>query len=116
LSTIQNLKEALNRPPRVKGDGTGFDWRELDRWLQKVYQLLGTFKDQEDAINLFTGHLDNQTLLNMTEANASSVSTMTGATVIVIDDTVLLGMAPNQQTISTKDVHDDILTLYWAGV
>jgi hypothetical protein len=31
----------LQRPPRLKADGTGYDWREFDRYLQKTSALLG---------------------------------------------------------------------------
>jgi hypothetical protein len=32
--------ELLTRPPHLKSDGSGYDWREYDRWLQKVYAML----------------------------------------------------------------------------
>lgn len=31
----------LHRPPKLKSDGSGYDWRELDRFLSKIYNLLG---------------------------------------------------------------------------
>ncbi len=40
----QNL---LPRPPRLKPDGSGYDWREFDRYLQKVYTMLGLFVESK---------------------------------------------------------------------
>jgi len=41
LTTIQ-IQQLLPKPPRPLADGTGYDWREFDRWMQKIHQLLGT--------------------------------------------------------------------------
>src|ERR1035437_3818212 len=31
----------LPKPPRLQPDGSGYDWREFDRWVQRLYLMLG---------------------------------------------------------------------------
>ena len=33
--------QLLTRPPRLLPDGTGYDWKEVDRFFQRLYLLLG---------------------------------------------------------------------------
>jgi len=70
--------QAMPRPPRRVNPVTindangkvlatidiGYDWREFDRYLQRLHALLGLFPDGDKGINLFTGHLDNQTAIS----------------------------------------------------
>lgn len=42
--------ELLQRPPRLKPDGT-YDPLELDRWFQKLYLLLGK-KGKSESVNI----------------------------------------------------------------
>jgi hypothetical protein len=105
--TPDELKQALPKPPRLMGE-KGYDWREFDRYLQRLHALLGAFADGQAGVNLFTGHLDNQTLLGV----IGSISTATQS----FDGSYLMGIIPNQANISTKEQTDDILTLYWVGV
>lgn len=51
--------QALRKPPRLSNDGTGYDWREFDRWMRQVHLLLGAFIDGQKTVNLFTGHTTN---------------------------------------------------------
>ena len=39
--TADIAKQLLPRPPRPLPDGSGYDWREFDRWMQKIYSLIG---------------------------------------------------------------------------
>ena len=41
------LQQLLPKPPRLLPDGSGYDWREFDRWMQKIYLLLGPPKDDQ---------------------------------------------------------------------
>jgi len=50
--------QSLRKPPRLKNDGNGYDWRELDRWFLQIWMLLGPDPDGNKTVNLFTG-LDN---------------------------------------------------------
>jgi hypothetical protein len=93
LSNIQKTDQALPKVPRVKSDGSGYDWREFDRWIQTIQRLLGAFADGQKAVNLFTGHMDNQTAIHVLTSGVGSVSTKNPTN----DDT-------------------DFLTLYWVGV
>lgn len=67
----QNL---LPRPPRLNPDGSGYDWREFDRYLQKIYTMLqltygSKFYNIPEAIR----DLQAQSLVEgMTISNASS--------------------------------------------
>lgn len=45
-------KQLLPRPPRLLSVTTGYDWREFDVWLQKLYSLIGM--PQTDAYNIPT--------------------------------------------------------------
>jgi hypothetical protein len=40
--TTDISKQLLPRPPRLLPSGSGYDWREFDRWMQRVYSLIGT--------------------------------------------------------------------------
>lgn len=44
--------QTLPRPPRLLQDGTGYDWKELDRFLQRLYLLLGNPSDLSKSLNL----------------------------------------------------------------
>jgi hypothetical protein len=55
LSDLQIAYQALRKPPRLKNDGTGYDWRELDRWFRQISLLLGAYIDGQKTVNLFTG-------------------------------------------------------------
>ncbi len=46
-------KQLLPKPPRLLPDGSGYDWREIDRWFQKIYLLLGA-PSNPDAFNITT--------------------------------------------------------------
>jgi hypothetical protein len=61
LTTILNSDQALRKPPRLSSAEKGYDWREFDKWLQQVYQLLGAFQDGQKAVNLFTGKINSDT-------------------------------------------------------
>jgi hypothetical protein len=131
----KETEQALARPPRLKQDGSGYDWREFDRWLQQIQKLLGAYADGQKAINLFSGHLDNQSAINVTTVPTGMISTAMG--LAGPDNSFLLGMIPNaagqssrkDDTLSevmamlsgipetsSRSGNDDILTLYWAGV
>jgi hypothetical protein len=77
--------------PRLKTDGSGYEWREFDRWLQTVQRLLGAYSDGDKAVNLFTGHHDNQVLIGS------------------------IGLISTISTVETSG-NEDYLTLYWVGV
>jgi hypothetical protein len=47
--------QSLRKPPRLKNDGNGYDWRELDRWFLQIWMLLGPDPDENKTVNLFTG-------------------------------------------------------------
>jgi hypothetical protein len=55
LSDLTIAYQALRKPPRLKNDGTGYDWRELDRWFRQLSLLLGAYMDGQKTVNLFTG-------------------------------------------------------------
>lgn len=44
--------QVLPRPPRLLQDGSGYDWREFDRWLQKIHSLIGMPQEGSKALNL----------------------------------------------------------------
>jgi hypothetical protein len=58
LSNREIVFETLRKPPRLKNDGTGYDWRELDRWFRQLSLLLGAYWDGQKTVNLFTGLMD----------------------------------------------------------
>lgn len=66
--------QALKRPPKLKNDGTGYDWRELDRWMRQLHLLLGAFVDGQQTVNLFTGHATGQAGINALDAQVSMIS------------------------------------------
>lgn len=39
---IVNSSQTLPKPPRLMSSTDGYDWNELDRWLQRLYLLLGS--------------------------------------------------------------------------
>ena len=47
--------QVLPRPPRLLQDGAGYDWKELDRFLQRLYLLLGNPSDLSQSLNLIQG-------------------------------------------------------------
>jgi hypothetical protein len=53
-----NPTQVLSKPPRLMRDETGYDWREFDRWIQRLYLLLGT-GDTSNAYNVINAHIDN---------------------------------------------------------
>ena len=130
LTDLNHLNEALPKVPRLKNDGSGYDWREFDRWVRQIQLLLGAYSDGDKTVNLFTGHGDNQALISA----IGSISTATNT----FDGSYLLGIIPTQRDISTKEAtteieqamamipasmtsgthneSNDILTLYWVGV
>lgn len=56
--TTAPATELLPRPPRLKSDGSGYDWHEFDRYLQRLSSLLGTGENQK-SFNIPTA-IDNQ--------------------------------------------------------
>jgi hypothetical protein len=58
LSDLTIAYQTLRKPPRLKNDGTGYDWRELDRWFRQLSLLLGAYWDGQKTVNLFTGLMD----------------------------------------------------------
>lgn len=36
-----NHKDTLPKPPRLLSNQNGYDWNEFDRWIQRLYLLLG---------------------------------------------------------------------------
>ena len=48
----------LPKPPRLRADGGGYDWREFDRWLQRLFLILGYPNETNSDINLFQGNED----------------------------------------------------------
>lgn len=58
MSNREIAFETLRKPPRLKNDGTGYDWRELDRWFRQLSLLLGAYWDGQKTVNLFTGVMD----------------------------------------------------------
>jgi hypothetical protein len=66
--------QALKRPPKLRGDGTGYDWRELDRWFRQLHLLLGAFVDGSQTINLFTGHISNVSGIEDVEAKVDMIA------------------------------------------
>lgn len=49
--TLPSPTQVLQKPPRLLNNTTGYDWREFDRWLQRLYLLLGT-GEQGNAYNV----------------------------------------------------------------
>lgn len=39
--TAEEIQQLLPKPPRLLSSESGYDWREFDRWLQRLYLLLG---------------------------------------------------------------------------
>jgi hypothetical protein len=114
--SLEKTEQALQRPPRLISADKGYDWREFDRWLRQVNKLLGAGPDG-DAINLFSGHLDNQVALTANSYISTAGNTSVAGSTISVDDAMSMALSIVQGAgeRSTKDP-DDILTLYWAGV
>jgi hypothetical protein len=50
---LNNLsQQVLPKPPRLLPDGSGYDWREFDRWMQRVFSLLGLPQKNSASLNL----------------------------------------------------------------
>ena len=47
------LQQLLPKPPRLLPDGSGYDWREFNRWMQNIYNLLGP-PQNDSAVNITT--------------------------------------------------------------
>jgi hypothetical protein len=44
--TDTEIKQLLPKPPRPLIDGQGYDWKEFDKWLQRLHLLLGTPRNE----------------------------------------------------------------------
>jgi hypothetical protein len=53
-------KTLLSRPPRLKADGSGYDWREFDRYLQKIYSMLRLVLGADKSYNIPNEIKDSQ--------------------------------------------------------
>jgi hypothetical protein len=57
LSTVL-VSDPLSKPPRLLDSKTGYDWREFDRWMQRLWLLLGSgaLSQAYNVINSSTDH------------------------------------------------------------
>jgi hypothetical protein len=133
-------EQLLPRPPRLRPDGSGYDPRELDRWLQRLYSLLGLFPVPAKAYNIpsVLGVVPSTTVtivdrVEFLESSAqpqaiNSTSTYKEESTSPIflpreqnsSSTEEGGLSPaflpREHDGSTVDENKDVLTLYWTGV
>lgn len=57
ILVAQISPQLLAKPPRLLQSGQGYDWKEFDRWLQKVYVILGA-PQNSGVVNIT--NLENQ--------------------------------------------------------
>lgn len=108
-------KQALPKPPRLLDPHAAgaYDWKEFDRFLQKLTALLGA---SSSPVNLFQGYLDNLTFINTPAIQQSTiVSTSTPQDASDLN-TIGMAFSSTPANVSTVDSDDSRLTLYWAGV
>lgn len=117
----------LQKPPRLLRTEVGaYDWREFDRWLHRVYNLLAVRSDS-DAYSV-VGEIESiRTLGYLSSSNSTTDTTdpiplvysVGNATIstVVPDATETLSVVYGMgNTNSTTAPSDDYLTLYWMGV
>lgn len=117
----------LQKPPRLLDTQAGaYDWREFDRWIRRVYDLLAIRSDSStysvvselDAIRAL-GYMSSS---NSTTDTADpiplvySVGNATASTIIPDENSALSVVYSSGNTNSTTAPSDDYLTLYWMGV
>ena len=97
----------LQKPPRLLSVEQGaYDWREFDRWIRRVYDLLAVRADSKsysvvdelDAIRSM-GYLSSTSTTSEAEPAASMA--------------MFYGSGNTNSSTATSD---DYLTLYWMGV
>lgn len=130
--------QAIPKPPRLIDPSAAgpYDWREFDRFLQRLYALLGNVPVEGNKVNIFNGYLDN---LSAMQSPVSLISTVTTTLEDEhSDSTNVFAMSPPDNSSSSRDETsdliagvmagtfaqsatsrneaDDFLTLYWIGV
>lgn len=122
----------LQKPPRLLSVEQGaYDWREFDRWIRRIYDLLAvransssySVVDEIDAIRTigYTTSASSSTA-NVVDhpAELATVLTMGGATTSSAPaDYADMGAVHSLGGTSTSTAvtnQDDFLTLYWMGV
>lgn len=65
--TTQTAPQLLAKPPRLLQSGQGYDWKEFDRWLQKIYVILGAPQNNE--------------IVNITNIDTTTTSSDSGTSV-----------------------------------
>ena len=103
MTTVSDVsKQLLPRPPQLLPDGNGYDWREFNRWLQRVYALLGVPQNTQ-TFNITTP------LIGL-DAKAEKTTTVNGhpldANVVVSASDLTTGTLPHGQlpAIAEADV------------
>lgn len=100
-------QQVLPKAPRLLPDGTGYDWREFDRWLQRIQTLLGSGGNSK-SLNVFT-EIADQAALFMSGGNSTSTVPVSNS----VDEAQVIMQGGS--TVSTAE-SIDAFTLLWMGV
>lgn len=96
-------RELLVKPPRLLSSGNGYDWREFDRWLQKLYLMLGS--PSENTVYNIPKLIDNNSS-NITN-NTTNINNVAQ---IVSDIESSMPTDSSFQIIALRKLVDDLVT------
>ena len=117
----------LQKPPRLLNVDVGaYDWREFDRWIRRVYDLLAvrssssafSLIDEIDAIRTISYTPSDAVSTAGSDFDMSTVHTLGGSTITTQSDSPDATLFHNFGGATTTTVttnQEDYLTLYWMG-
>lgn len=111
VPTVATIMAPVPNVPRLKIDGTGYDWNELNRWLQSIQNLLGSSQGQLNNLYNIVNSLSDTVanlILDFSETSSPTFYTVkltslsSGRVPYHVSDTV--GLADSPIRISTTRV------------
>ena len=107
-------QQLLPKAPRLLPDGSGYDWREFDRWLQRVQNILGAPQNSAsfNIASLLEMNNDVNTLLNLEKNDQQEIRDLA----VEIDSLSVISSMDNKNEQKLNDLFQlasDNQILYW---